>query len=76
MALLWGSALNRFAQSPVEIIWWHSMSGALGQWVTALAADFNTQQKDFRVVPHVVQIFEVGTAMMMASKGLVVPCKK
>jgi sn-glycerol 3-phosphate transport system substrate-binding protein len=88
------------AASPVyaqtELQWWHSMGGALGEWVNDLAKDFNTSQKEYKVVPvfkgtydesmtaavaafragnapHILQVFEVGTATMMASKGVVVP---
>jgi sn-glycerol 3-phosphate transport system substrate-binding protein len=72
------------------------MGGALGEWVNDLAKDFNTSQKEYKVVPvfkgtydesmtaavaafragnapHILQVFEVGTATMMASKGVVVP---
>ena len=84
------------AQAQVEIQWWHSMSGQLGEWVNGLAGSFNASQKDYKVVPvfkgtypesfaaaiaafragnapHVLQVFEVGTASMMASKGAIVP---
>ncbi|NHK97224.1 sn-glycerol-3-phosphate ABC transporter substrate-binding protein UgpB [Rubrivivax benzoatilyticus] len=84
------------AQAQVEIQWWHSMGGALGEWVNDLAKDFNAQQKDYKIVPvfkgtydesmtaaiaafragnapHILQVFEVGTATMMASKGAVKP---
>ena len=87
------------AQAQTEIQWWHSMSGALGDWVGDIAKDFNSQQKDYKVVPvfkgnydesmtaavaafragnapHILQVFEVGTATMMASKGVVVPVEK
>jgi sn-glycerol 3-phosphate transport system substrate-binding protein len=93
------SVLSAAAQTPVDIVWWHSMSGALGQWVNDLAQGFNAGQKEFRVLPqykgtyeesmeavltakrsgqapHIVQIFEVGTATMMASKGMVVSAHK
>jgi sn-glycerol 3-phosphate transport system substrate-binding protein len=83
-----------FAQT--EIVWWHSMSGALGEWVNDIAKDFNGRQKDVKVTPvfkgtydesmtaavaafragnapHILQVFEVGTATMMASKGVVKP---
>jgi sn-glycerol 3-phosphate transport system substrate-binding protein len=83
-------------QAQTEIQWWHSMGGALGEWVNDLAKDFNTSQKDYKIVPtfkgsydesmtaaiaafragnapHVLQVFEVGTATMMASKGAIVP---
>lgn len=84
------------AHAQTEIQWWHSMGGALGEWVNDLAKDFNASQKDYRIVPtfkgsydesmtaaiaafragnapHILQVFEVGTATMMASKGAIVP---
>jgi sn-glycerol 3-phosphate transport system substrate-binding protein len=84
------------AQAQTEIQWWHSMGGALGEWVNDLAKDFNASQKDYKVVPtfkgsyaesmtagiaayrggnapHMIQVFEVGTATMMAAKGAIVP---
>ncbi len=84
------------AQAQTEIQWWHSMGGALGEWVNDMAKDFNAGQKDFKIVPtfkgsydesmtaaiaafragnapHILQVFEVGTATMMASKGAIVP---
>jgi sn-glycerol 3-phosphate transport system substrate-binding protein len=87
------------AQAQTEIQWWHSMSGALGDWVGDIAKDFNGKQKEYKVVPvfkgnydesmtaavaafragnapHILQVFEVGTATMMASKGVVVPAEK
>jgi sn-glycerol 3-phosphate transport system substrate-binding protein len=87
------------AQAQTEIQWWHSMGGALGEWVNDLAKDFNTSQKDYKIVPtfkgsydesmtaaiaafragnapHVLQVFEVGTATMMASKNAIIPVGK
>jgi len=84
------------AQAQVEVQWWHSMGGALGEWVNDLAKDFNASQKDYKVTPtfkgsydesmtaaiaayragnapHILQVFEVGTATMMASKGAIKP---
>ena len=84
------------AQAQTEIQWWHSMGGALGQWVGDLAKEFNDSQKDYKVVPtfkgsypesmtaaiaafragnapDILQVFEVGTATMMASKGAIKP---
>jgi sn-glycerol 3-phosphate transport system substrate-binding protein len=84
------------AQAQTEVQWWHSMGGALGEWVNDLAKDFNSSQKDYKIVPtfkgsydesmtaaiaafragnapHILQVFEVGTATMMASKGAIVP---
>ncbi len=84
------------AQAQTEIQWWHSMGGALGEWVNDLARDFNASQKDYKITPtfkgsydesmtaaiaafragnapHILQVFEVGTATMMASKGAIKP---
>ena len=88
------AAASAPAMAQTEVIWWHSMGGALGEWVNDLAKDFNGRQKDYKVTPvfkgsydesmtaaiaafragnapHVLQVFEVGTATMMASKGAV-----
>ena len=35
------------AHAQTEIQWWHSMGGALGEWVNDLAKDFNASQKDY-----------------------------
>ena len=84
------------AQAQTEIQWWHSMGGALGEWVNDLAKDFNASQTAYKVVPtfkgsydesmtaaiaafragnapHILQVFEVGTATMMASKTAIIP---
>ena len=84
------------AHAQTEIQWWHSMGGALGEWVNDMAKEFNASQKDYRIVPtfkgsydesmtaaiaafragnapHILQVFEVGTATMMASKGAIKP---
>ena len=84
------------AQAQTEVQWWHSMGGALGEWVGDLAKDFNASQKDYKIVPtfkgnydesmtaaiaafragnapHILQVFEVGTATMMASKTAIKP---
>jgi sn-glycerol 3-phosphate transport system substrate-binding protein len=97
LALLAGPVAPANAQTDVQ--WWHSMGGALGEWVNDLAKDFNASQNDYRVVPtfkgtydesmsaaiaafragnapHILQVFEVGTATMMASKGAIVPVGK
>nr|WP_316643890.1 sn-glycerol-3-phosphate ABC transporter substrate-binding protein UgpB [uncultured Roseateles sp.] len=88
--------LSSTAHAQVEVQWWHSMGGALGDWVNDLAKDFNASQKDYKIVPtfkgsydesmtaaiaafragnapHILQVFEVGTATMMASKGAIKP---
>jgi sn-glycerol 3-phosphate transport system substrate-binding protein len=84
------------AAARTEIQWWHAMSGALGEKVAKIAADFNASQTDYEVKavykgsyaetmtgaiaafrakqhPHIVQVFEVGTATMMAAQGAVYP---
>jgi sn-glycerol 3-phosphate transport system substrate-binding protein len=84
------------AHAQTEIIWWHAMGGALGEWVNDLSKDFNARQKDYKVTPvfkgtypesltagiaayragnapNILQVFEVGTATMMASKGAIKP---
>ena len=92
-----GCALN--AQAQVEIHWWHSMPGAIGEWVNDLAKEFNGSQTAYKIVPtfkggyeesftsfvaayragsapHLIQVYEVGTATMMASKGVHMPVGK
>ena len=87
------------AQAQTEIQWWHSMGGALGEKLNALATKFNASQTEYKVVPvfkggypesmtaaiaafragnapHLLQVFEVGTATMMAAKGAIVPVSK
>jgi sn-glycerol 3-phosphate transport system substrate-binding protein len=89
-------ALTLPAQAQTEVQWWHSMGGALGEWVNDLAKEFNASQKDYKVTPtfkgnydesmtaaiaafragnapHILQVFEVGTATMMASKSAIKP---
>ncbi len=93
-------ALSGLAAAPahaqIEIQWWHSMGGALGEWVNDHAKDFNESQNQYRVVPtfkgsydesmtaaiaafragnapHILQVFEVGTATMMASRNAIIP---
>ena len=78
------------AHAQTEIQWWHSMGGALGEWVNDLAKEFNASQTAYKVTPtfkgsydesmtaaiaafragnapDILQVFEVGTATMMAS---------
>ena len=37
-------------QAQTEIQWWHSMTGANNDVVNKLAEDFNSSQKDYKVV--------------------------
>jgi len=98
-ALAAATALCAPAQAQTEIQWWHSMGGALGEWVNDQANEFNASQKDYKIVPtfkgsydqsmtaaiaafragnapNILQVFEVGTATMMASKNAIVPVAK
>jgi len=97
VAALAGAGLfSTHAQAQIEVQWWHSMGGALGEALNGLANQFNAEQKDYKVVtsykgsypesmtaaiaafragqaPHMLQVFEVGTATMMAAKGAIKP---
>jgi sn-glycerol 3-phosphate transport system substrate-binding protein len=87
------------AAAQVEVQFWHAMTGALNDRVTALADQFNKSQSAYRVqavfkgsypetmgaavaaaragnAPHIVQVFEVGTATMMSSKGAIKPVEQ
>ncbi len=82
--------------APVELQWWHAMTGGNNEVVVKLAEEFNAAQADYKVVPvykgsypdtmnagiaafragtapHIIQVYEVGTATMMAAKGAVKP---
>ena len=48
-ALALGSLLSLPAMAQTEVQWWHSMPGALGEWVNDLAADFNKSQTDYKL---------------------------
>ncbi|WP_300655108.1 sn-glycerol-3-phosphate ABC transporter substrate-binding protein UgpB [Hydrogenophaga sp.] len=98
-ALALAALMSGPAHAQTEIQWWHSMGGALGEWVNDLAKDYNASQTQYKIVPtfkgsydesmtaaiaafrsgnapHILQVFEVGTATMMASKGAIVPVGK
>lgn len=49
MALISGTATA--ASEPIEISWWHSMGGELGEEVQQLADQFNQSQSKYKVVP-------------------------
>ncbi len=93
-AVLFSVAMS--AEAVVEIQWWHSMTGKLGDKVNEIATKFNASQGDYKVTPvykgqydesmaaaiaayragnppQIVQVFEVGTATMMAAKGAIKP---
>ena len=90
------ASLSLPAHAVTEITWWHSMTGALGDRVAALADQFNKSQSEYKVntvfkgsydesmsaaiaafragnAPNILQVFEVGTATMMYSKGAIKP---
>ncbi len=45
------SFMGASAMAQTEIVWWHSMDGALNDWVNDLASEFNESQTDYKVVP-------------------------
>lgn len=48
LAMSWSSAAPA---APVEIQWWHAMTGALNDRLNSLADRFNKSQTDYRIVP-------------------------
>ncbi len=50
-AMTLAAAFATPAHAQTEIQWWHSMGGALGEWVNDLAKDFNATQTQYKVVP-------------------------
>ena len=93
LVLLAGTAQ---AQAPVEIQWWHALTGANNDVVVKLSNDFNASQSQYKIVPsykgayadtmnagiaafrannapHILQVFEVGTATMMGARGAIKP---
>jgi sn-glycerol 3-phosphate transport system substrate-binding protein len=93
LALLAGTAQ---AQTPVEIHWWHAMTGVNNDVINKLSNDFNASQAQYKIIPsykgqypdtlnagiaafragqapHILQVFEVGTATMMGARGAVKP---
>jgi sn-glycerol 3-phosphate transport system substrate-binding protein len=84
------------AAAPIEIQWWHAMTGANNDVIVKLSEEFSASQADYKVVPtykgsyadtmnagiaafragqspHILQVFEVGTATMMGAKGAIKP---
>ncbi len=95
-ASLIAAAIALPAHAQTEVAFWHSMVSVNAEWVNDLAKDFNSKQKDYKIVPTfkgtydesmtaaiaafragtgplILQVFEVGTATMMASKSAIVP---
>jgi len=50
-ALLLAATASMAAQAQTEIQWWHSMTAVNNEWVNDLAKDFNSRQKDYKIVP-------------------------
>ena len=50
LAIALAGAFSASAYAQVEIQWWHSMGGALGERLNGLADKFNASQKDYKVV--------------------------
>ncbi len=88
-------AASAFA-APIDIDFWHSMTGKNAEYVQTICTKFNESQTEFKVnpvykgsysdsmnagiaafrakqPPAIVQVYEVGTATMMAAKGAVKP---
>src|SRR5476651_1867556 len=77
------------AHAVIEIQWWHAMTGGNNEVVNKLAEDFNASQTEYKVMPsykgaypdtmnagiapHIIQVFEVGTATMMGATGAIKP---
>jgi len=98
LALAFGAGASAVL-AQTEIQWWHAMTGTNNDVIVRLADDFNSAQKDYKVVvaykgsypdtlnagiaafragsaPHIMQVFEVGTATMMGAKGAIKPVQE
>ena len=51
LAVAVAAAFSVSAQAQTEIQWWHSMTGANGDRVNAMANGFNASQKNYKVMP-------------------------
>lgn len=81
---------------PTKLVFWHAMSGSLGEEVNSLVKEFNRSQNEYVIkavykgdyietltsfaasfrahrAPAIVQVFEVGTAIMLSPKGVIKP---
>ena len=66
------------AAAQVELQWWHAQTGAnkvVPTYKGSYSDTMNAGIAAFRAgnPPHIIQVFEVGTATMMAAKGAVKP---
>jgi len=58
------------AHAVTEIQWWHAMSGELRPVVEQLAADFNAQQAEYRIIPEYKgQYTQTMTAALFAMRS-------
>ncbi len=96
LGLLWAGI--GLAQ-PEDIIFWHSMAGALGDELNYLVKSYNQQQSRYRIhaiykgsyhdtmisfiaafrahqAPHIIQISDIGTALMLATPNVIEPFYK
>lgn len=55
------------AQAVTEIQFWHSMDGALGEQVNAIANQFNQSQKDYKVVPVYKGVYDESLSAAIAA---------
>ena len=63
------------ASAQTEVQFWHAFTGRLGELVAAQVETITAAIAAFRAgeQPHIVQVFEVGTATMMAAEGATRP---
>ncbi len=82
--------------APIELDFWHSMTGKNAEYVQIICDKFNASQTAYKITPvfkgsysdsmnagiaafrakqppAIIQVYEVGTATMMAAKGAVKP---
>ena len=55
------------ATAQTEVQWWHSMPGALGDWVGGLANGFNASQPQCRVTPTYKGQYDVSMTAAIAA---------
>lgn len=55
------------AQATTDVQWWHSMDGALNDWVNDLAKQFNASQTDYKIIPTYKGEYDVSMAAGIAA---------
>ena len=58
------------AQAQTEIHWWHSMGGALGEWVNDLAKEFNASQSTYKITPTFKGSYDESMTAAIASASI------